>query len=180
MATTVLQKRYLEEIVPTLMKDHGYTNLLQVPKLTKIVLNTGVGTAKDREALQEAVETLTVISGQKAVVTKAKKSISNFKLREGMPVGACVTLRGKMMYNFLQRLVNIVLPRVRDFRGVSGSAFDGDGNYSMGLSDQSVFTEVNLDKIKNTIGMNITIVTSAATDEEAKSLLKLMGMPFAA
>ena len=180
MATTALQTRYTEEIVSALMKEHEYVNLLQVPKLQKIVVNTGVGTSKDREALQEAVDTLATITGQKPVVTKARKSISNFKLREGMPVGACVTLRGKMMYNFLQRLINIVLPRVRDFRGVSGSAFDGDGNYSMGLSEQSVFTEVNLDKVKHTIGMNITIVTSAPTDAEAKSLLKLMGMPFAA
>ncbi|MDT8389300.1 MAG: 50S ribosomal protein L5 [Lentisphaeria bacterium] len=180
MAISALKTQYTEEIVPALMKELGYTNLLQVPKLTKIVVNTGVGTAKDREALQEAVDTLSVITGQKPVITKARKSISNFKLREGMPVGACVTLRGAMMYNFLYRLINIVLPRVRDFRGISGSAFDGDGNYSMGLTDQSVFTEVNLDKVKHTIGMNITIVTSAGTDAEAKSMLKMMGMPFAA
>lgn len=180
MAISTLKTQYTEEIVPALMKELGYTNLLQVPKLTKIVVNTGVGTAKDREALQEAVDTLSTITGQKPVITKARKSISNFKLREGMPVGACVTLRGAMMYNFLYRLINIVLPRVRDFRGISGSAFDGDGNYSMGLNDQSVFTEVNLDKVKHTIGMNITIVTSAGTDAEAKSMLKMMGMPFAA
>lgn len=180
MAISALKTQYTEEIVPALMKELGYTNLLQVPKLTKIVVNTGVGTAKDREALQEAVDTLATITGQKPVITKARKSISNFKLREGMPVGACVTLRGGMMYNFLHRLINIVLPRVRDFRGISGSAFDGDGNYSMGLNDQSVFTEVNLDKVKHTIGMNITIVTSAGTDAEAKSMLKMMGMPFAA
>lgn len=180
MAISALKTQYTEEIVPALMKELGYTNLLEVPKLTKIVVNTGVGTAKDREALQEAVDTLATITGQKPVITKARKSISNFKLREGMPVGACVTLRGAMMYNFLYRLINIVLPRVRDFRGISGSAFDGDGNYSMGLNDQSVFTEVNLDKVKHTIGMNITIVTSAGTDAEAKSMLKMMGMPFAA
>lgn len=180
MAISALKTQYTEEIIPALMKELGYTNLLQVPQLTKIVVNTGVGTAKDREALQEAVDTLSTITGQKPVITKARKSISNFKLREGMPVGACVTLRGTMMYNFLYRLINIVLPRVRDFRGISGSAFDGDGNYSMGLTDQSVFTEVNLDKVKHTIGMNITIVTSAGTDAEAKSMLKLMGMPFAA
>lgn len=180
MAITTLQKRYDEEIVPALIKEHEYENQLQVPKVKKIVVNTGVGTGKDREALQEAVETLAAITGQRPVITKARKSISNFKLREGMPVGACVTLRGHLMYNFLYRLINIVLPRVRDFRGVPGSAFDGDGNYSMGLSDQSVFTEINLDKMKHTIGMNITIVTSAETDEEAKSLLRLMGMPFAA
>lgn len=180
MAISALKTKYTEEIVPALMKELGYTNLLQVPKLTKIVVNTGVGTAKDREALQEAVDTLSTITGQKPVITKARKSISNFKLREGMPVGACVTLRGGMMYNFLYRLINVVLPRVRDFRGIPGSAFDGDGNYSMGLNDQSVFTEVNLDKVKHTIGMNITIVTSAGTDAEAKSMLKMMGMPFAA
>jgi large subunit ribosomal protein L5 len=180
MAVNTLYERYKDEIVPALVGEHGYVNPHQVPKVQKVVLNTGVGTAKDREALQEAVDTLGLITGQKPVVTKARKSISNFKLREGMPVGACVTLRGRLMYNFLFRLINIVLPRVRDFRGISGAAFDGDGNYSMGLADQSVFTEIDLDKMKNTIGMNITIVTSAKSDEEARSLLKKMGMPFKA
>ncbi len=179
MATMVLRQKYEQEIAPALIKARGYKNLLEVPRLAKIVVNTGVGTAKERETLQEAVDTLARITGQRPVVTKSRKSISNFKLREGMSVGACTTLRGKLMYNFLHRLINIVLPRVRDFRGISGTAFDGDGNYSMGLADQSVFTEINLDKVKHTIGMNITIVTTAKTDEEAKALLTLMGMPFA-
>lgn len=178
MATATYKDKYFSEILPQLRKDRGYTNDLQVPRIKKIVLNTGVGTAKDKDALDEAVQTLGVITGQRPVVTKARKSISNFKLREGMPVGASVTLRGETMYNFLNRLINIVLPRVRDFRGVSPKSFDGFGNYTMGLTDQSVFTEVNLDKMKNTIGMNITIVTSAQTDEEGRDLLRLFGMPF--
>ncbi|MCF7854512.1 MAG: 50S ribosomal protein L5 [Candidatus Pacebacteria bacterium] len=161
------------------MKEHGYTNLLQVPRLSKVVVNTGVGTAQDREVLQEAQDTLALITGQRPVITKARRSISNFKLRAGMPVGVCVTLRRQNMYNFVHRLVNVVLPRVRDFRGVSSKAFDGAGNYSLGLSDQSVFTEIDLDKIKHTIGMNICIVTTAETDEEARSLLSALGMPFA-
>ena len=179
MATSELAKNYVEQIVPQLMKEQGYTNRLQVPRLQKIIVNTGVGTSHEREELQETVNMLGTITGQRPVITKAKKSISNFKLREGMPVGACVTLRGENMYNFLYRLINIVLPRVRDFRGVSGKAFDGSGNYSMGLSDQTVFTEIDLDKSKYTIGMDICLVTSAATDEEAKKMLTLMGMPFA-
>ena len=179
MASTVLRKQYDETIVPQLMKERGYKNRHQVPRLLKVVVNTGVSTSQDREVIQEAAELLGQITGQKPVVTKSRKSISNFKLREGMPVGVCVTLRGPLMYNFLYRLVSIVLPRVRDFRGVSGKAFDGSGNYSMGLNDQTVFPELNLDKVKHTIGMNICIVTSATSDEEAKHLLTLMGMPFA-
>jgi large subunit ribosomal protein L5 len=178
MAKNVLAEQYMAEILPRLMKERGYKNRLEVPRLVKIVVNSGVGTAQEREVLQEAQDTLGVITGQRPVITKAKKSISNFKLREGMAVGVCTTLRGKRMYNFLYRLINVVLPRVRDFRGVSPKAFDGSGNYSMGLSDQSVFTEVDLDKVKHTIGMNICIVTTAATDEEAKDLLAAMGMPF--
>jgi large subunit ribosomal protein L5 len=178
MAKTVLSTYYTDEVVPALMKDRGYNNPLQVPRVAKIVVNTGVGTSHDREVLQEAQDTLGAITGQRPVITRAKKSISNFKLREGMPVGVCVTLRGERMYNFLYRLINIALPRVRDFRGVSGKAFDGSGNYSLGLSEQSVFTEIDLDKAKYTIGMNICIVTTAPTDEEAKSLLSLLGMPF--
>lgn len=178
MSTSSLRTMYEAEVLPRLMKERGYTNALQVPKLEKVVVNTGVGTAHDREVLQEAQDTLAVVTGQRPVITKAKKSISNFKLREGMPVGACVTLRGRKMHNFVYRLVNVVLPRVRDFRGVSPRGFDGSGNFSMGLTDQSVFTEIDLDKIKHTIGMNICIVTSAKTDEEARDLLRMLGMPF--
>jgi len=178
MAKSVLAKHYEGEVVSRLIKDRGYANRYQVPRLVKVVVNSGVGTAQEREVLQEAQDTLATITGQRPIVTRAKKSISNFKLREGMPVGVCVTLRGARMYNFLYRLVNVVLPRVRDFRGVPGKAFDGAGNYSMGLSEQSVFTEIDLDKAKHTIGMNICIVTTAGTDEEARALLTLLGMPF--
>ncbi|MFA6930839.1 MAG: 50S ribosomal protein L5 [Lentisphaeria bacterium] len=177
--TSTLFEQYKSEIVPQLVSKRGYKNLLQVPKLEKIVINTGVGTDKDREVMQIAADTLGCITGQKAVTTKTTKNISNFKLRAGMSVGACVTLRRGNMYNFLHRLINIVLPRVRDFRGISNKSFDGAGNYTFGLNDQSVFTEIELDKIKHTIGMNITIVTSAKTDEEAHELLALLGMPFA-
>ncbi len=179
MITSCLYDQYKEQVLPQLMKSRGYKNLLQAPRLVKIVVNTGVGTDKDREVMNSAVATLGAITGQKPVITKARKSISNFKLREGMSVGACVTLRRGAMYNFLYRLVNVALPRVRDFRGVSPKAFDGAGNYSFGLNDQSVFTEVDLDKIKHTIGMNITVVTTAKTDDEARELLALLGMPFA-
>jgi len=170
--------QYKTDIVPQLMKKRGYVNLLQVPRIEKIVVNTGVGTDRDREVLTEAIGTLAAITGQRPVTTRARKSISNFKLRQGMAVGACVTLRRGVMYNFLYRLVNIALPRVRDFRGVPAKAFDGAGNYSLGLTDQSVFPEIDLDKVKHTIGMNITIVTSAASDEEARELLRMLGMPF--
>ena len=152
---------------------------MQVPRISKIVVNTGVGTDKDREVLQAAVDTIASITGQKPVITKSRLNISNFKLRKGMAVGASVTLRRGVMYNFLNRLINIVLPRVRDFRGVSPKAFDGAGNYNFGITDQSVFTEIDLDKVKHTIGMNISIVTTAKTDDEARDLLALLGMPFA-
>jgi len=178
MANNVLAEQYSSQIRPRLMKERGYRNALQVPRLVKIVVNSGVSTAQEREVLQEAQDTIGVITGQRPVITKARKSISNFKLREGMAVGVCTTLRGRRMYNFLYRLVNVVLPRVRDFRGVSPKAFDGSGNYSLGLADQSVFTEIDLDKIKHTIGMNICIVTTAKTDDEARALLAAMGMPF--
>jgi len=171
--------QYKKDVVPQLVAKRGYKNALEIPKLVKIVLNTGVGSDKDREVMQAAVETLGQISGQKAVITKSRKNISNFKLRLGMSVGACVTLRRANMYNFLHRLINIVLPRVRDFRGIPAKAFDGGGNYTFGLDDQSVFTEIDLDKIKHVIGMNITIVTSAKTDDEARDLLSLLGLPFA-
>ena len=176
---SVLYETYKNEIVPALKAKRGYTNPMQIPKLVKIVVNTGVKTDKDREVMTAAVETLGAITGQKPVITKSRMNISNFKLRKGMAVGACVALRRDVMYNFLYKLINIVLPRVRDFRGISPKSFDGVGNYNFGLSEQSVFTEIDLDKIKHTIGMNITIVTTARTDEEAKDLLSLMGMPFA-
>jgi large subunit ribosomal protein L5 len=179
MITSTLYDRYKEQVLPELVKKRGYKNRLEAPRLVKIVVNTGVGTDKDREVLNSAVETLSAITGQKPVITKARKSISNFKLREGMSVGACVTLRRGAMYNFLNRLVCIALPRVRDFRGIPANAFDGAGNYSFGLTDQSVFTEIDLDKIKHTIGMNITVVTTAKTDDEARDLLAMLGMPFA-
>ena len=176
---SVLYETYKKEIVPALKEKRGYTNPMQIPKLVKIVVNTGVKTDKDREVMTAAVETLGAITGQKPVITKSRMNISNFKLRKGMAVGACVTLRRDVMYNFLYKLINIVLPRVRDFRGISPKSFDGVGNYNFGLSDQSVFTEIDLDKIKHTIGMNITIVTTARTDDEARDLLSMMGMPFA-
>ncbi len=179
MPRTYLSEYYQTQVAPQLMEKRGYKNLLQVPRLAKIVVNTGVGTGRDADTLKEAVSTLAIITGQRPVVTRARKSISNFKLREGMSVGACVTLRREMMYNFLYRLINVALPRVRDFRGVSRKAFDGSGNYSMGLADQSVFTEIDMDKVKHTIGMNICIVTTAATDDEARDLLQMLGMPFA-
>ncbi len=176
---SVLYETYKNEIVPALKEKRGYTNPMQIPKLVKIVVNTGVKTDKDREVMTAAVETLGAITGQKPVITKSRMNISNFKLRKGMAVGACVTLRRDVMYNFLYKLINIVLPRVRDFRGISPKSFDGVGNYNFGLSEQSVFTEIDLDKIKHTIGMNITIVTTARTDDEARDLLTMMGMPFA-
>ena len=179
MITSSLYETYKNEIVPRLKEKRGYTNPMEIPRLLKIVVNTGVKTDKDREVMTTAVDTLATITGQKPVITKSRMNISNFKLRKGMAVGACVTLRRGAMYNFLYRLVNIVLPRVRDFRGISPKSFDGVGNYNFGLSEQSVFTEIDLDKVKHTIGMNITIVTSAKTDEEAKDLLSMMGMPFA-
>ena len=176
---SVLYETYKKEIAPALKEKRGYTNPMQIPKLVKIVVNTGVKTDKDREVMTAAVETLGAITGQKPVITKSRMNISNFKLRKGMAVGACVTLRRDVMYNFLYKLINIVLPRVRDFRGISPKSFDGVGNYNFGLSEQSVFTEIDLDKIKHTIGMNITIVTTARTDDEARDLLSMMGMPFA-
>ena len=179
MITSTLYEQYTKSVVPQLKEKRGYQNPMQIPRISKIVVNTGVGTDKDREVMQAAVDTIASITGQKPVITKSRLNISNFKLRKGMAVGASVTLRRGVMYNFLNRLINIVLPRVRDFRGVPPKAFDGDGNYNFGITDQSVFTEIDLDKIKHTIGMNITIVTTAKTDDEARDLLALMGMPFA-
>jgi large subunit ribosomal protein L5 len=174
-----LREKYLQEIVPQIKKDFGYTNDLQVPRVTKIVINIGLGEAiQNIKVLDHAAQELGLIAGQKPIITRARKSISNFKLREGMPIGCSVTLRRSHMYEFFDRLVNVALPRVRDFRGISGKAFDGRGNYTMGIKEQIIFPEINYDKIDKIRGMNITIVTSALTDEEAKALLKYMGMPF--
>jgi large subunit ribosomal protein L5 len=174
-----LHERYLTEIAPALMKDFGVTNRMAVPKLHKVVVNMGVGEATQNGKLMEiAVVELGAICGQKPVVTKAKKSIAAFKLREGMPIGACVTLRGDRMYEFVDRLLNVVLPRVRDFRGVSPKSFDGRGNYTLGLKDQIIFPEIDYAKVDKPRGMNVTLVTTARNDEQARALLKYMGMPF--
>lgn len=170
---------YKQEITPKLMDKFGYRNVMQVPKIEKIIINIGVGEAiQNPKALDGAVNDLIAITGQKPIVTKAKKSIAGFKLREGMPIGCKVTLRGERMYDFLNRLVNIVLPRVRDFRGISPQAFDGRGNYSLGIKEQTIFPEIEYDKIDKIRGLEVVIVTSAKTDEEARELLKSMGMPF--
>lgn len=177
---TRLKEKYLAEAVPALQQKFGYKNPMQVPKLEKIVINMGLGDCKDNaKALETAVEELSQISGQKPQVTKAKKSIANFKLREGMNVGAKVTLRGERMEQFFDKLVSIALPRVRDFRGVSPKAFDGRGNYALGVREQLIFPEINYDKVDKIRGMEMIFVTSARTDEEAKELLALLGMPFA-
>ena len=178
MAPT-LKTKYKDAVAPKLIESMGYSSKMQVPALKKIVLNLCVSLAHDRDTLTALAEDLGKITGQKAVITKAKKSVSNFKLREGMPIGARVTLRGDRMYEFMDRLVNVTLPRIRDFRGIPGSSFDGQGNYSMGLQEQTVFPEIDPDKVKKPHGMDITFVTSANTDAEARELLSLMGMPFA-
>ena len=174
-----LKDYYKKECVPALVQEFGYTNSMQIPKLEKIVLNMGLGEAvQNPKIIEGATEELTRIAGQRAVVRKAKKSIATFKLRVGMPIGCCVTLRGDRMYGFLSKLVNIALPRVRDFRGLSPKGFDGKGNYSMGVKEQIIFPEIDYDKIDKIKGLNISIVTSAPTDEEGRSLLRLLGMPF--
>ena len=174
-----LNQRYNEEIVKKLMDKYNYKSVMQAPKLVKIVVNMGVGDAiGNPKALEEAVEELTAITGQKPVITKAKKSIANFKLREGMQIGCKVTLRGERMYDFFDKLVTISLPRVRDFRGVSKTAFDGRGNYTLGIKEQLIFPEINYDKVAIVRGMDIVIVTTANTNEEAYSLLEELGMPF--
>ena len=174
-----LKAIYNDNVVPAMMEKFQYKSIMQVPKIEKIILNMGVGEAKENSKfLDSAVEEMTLIAGQKPVVTKAKKSISNFKVREGMSVGCKVTLRGDRMYEFFDKLVNIALPRVRDFRGVSKTAFDGRGNYAMGIKEQLIFPEINYDKIDKIRGMDIVITTTANTDEEARELLGLMGMPF--
>jgi len=174
-----LKKKYFDEIVPAMMEKFQYKTIMQVPRLQKIVLNQGIGAAtQDKKLLEYAVNELTQIAGQKAVITKAKKDISNFKLRRGMPIGVRVTLRGDRMYEFLDRLISAAIPRIRDFRGVNDKGFDGRGNYTLGISEQIIFPEINIDKIYKIIGMDITFVTSAKTDKEAFELLKLFGMPF--
>ena len=180
MANTRLKDKYLADVVPALQQKFGYTNPMQIPRLEKVIINMGLGDCKDNaKALESAVEELTQIAGQKPLVTKARKSIANFKLREGMNVGAKVTLRGRRMEEFVDKLVSIALPRVRDFRGVSAKAFDGRGNYALGVREQLIFPEINYDKVEKIRGMEMIIVTSARTDEEARELLSLLGMPFA-
>jgi large subunit ribosomal protein L5 len=174
-----LQEIYIQEMIPKLIKDFDYKNIMQVPKVEKIVINMGLGEAiQNVKILDSAVEELALISGQKAVITKAKKSIATFKLRQGMPIGCMVTLRKERMYDFLDKLLNVSLARVRDFKGVSPKGFDGNGNYSLGIKEQLIFPEINYDKVDKIKGMNITIVTSAKSDREGRALLKLMGMPF--
>ena len=174
-----LKEKYLNETVPALKEKFQYENVMQIPKLEKIIINMGLGAEKDNpKGIEAAAKELGQISGQKAVICKAKKSVANFKVREGMSIGAKVTLRGDRMYYFADKLMNIALPRVRDFRGVSDKSFDGRGNYAMGLKEQLIFPEINYDDVDKVRGMNIVFVTSAKTDEEAKALLALMGMPF--
>ena len=175
-----LKDLYYSEIVDALTKKFGYTNAMQVPKLDKIVLNMGIGEAKENvKILEHAAKDMEAITGQKPVLTKAKNSVANFKIREGMPIGCKVTLRGEKMYEFLDRLVNLALPRVRDFRGVNPNSFDGRGNYALGLKEQYIFPEIEYDKIDKVRGMDIIFVTTAETDEEARELLRLFNMPFA-
>ena len=176
-----LQEKYAKEVAPELTKKFGYKNVMQLPKLEKVIINMGVGEAVGNpKALDAAVSDLTLIAGQKPIVTRAKKSIATWKIRQGMPIGAKVTLRGTRMYQFLDKFMNVALPRVRDFHGVSAKAFDGRGNYSVGLKEQLIFPEIDYDKIDKVRGMNVVIVTTAKTDEEARELLSLLGMPFSA
>jgi len=176
---TRLKDRYLSEVVPALRKEFGYTNIMAVPRITKVVVNMGLGEGtQNAKVVDTGAEELSKITGQKAVITKAKKSIAQFKLRKGMPIGAMVTLRGDRMFEFLDRLIAVALPRVRDFRGVSPRGFDGRGNFTMGLRDQLIFPEIDYLKVDKSRGMNISVVTTARTNEEARRLLQLMGMPF--
>ena len=175
-----LKEQYQNEIIDAMIKKFGYKNIMEVPKLDKVVINMGVGEAKDNaKLLDAAIADMEKITGQKAVVCKAKKSVANFKIREGMPIGCKVTLRGEKMYEFVDRLVNLALPRVRDFRGVNPNAFDGRGNYALGIKEQLIFPEIEYDKIDKVRGMDIAFVTTAKTDEESRELLTLMGAPFA-
>lgn len=180
MASPRLKEKYLNDIVPALKEKFEYSSVMQVPKLVKISINRGMGAAvTDKKLVDTSVEELTTITGQKAVATIAKNAISNFKLREGMPIGAKVTLRGERMYEFLDRLITVALPRVRDFRGISAKGFDGRGNYTLGVTEQIIFPEISIDKVNRITGMNITFVTTANTDEECYALLKEYGLPFA-
>lgn len=175
-----LQQKYNNEVVPALMEKFGYKNIMQVPKLEKIVINMGIGEAKDNsKVIESALNDLQIIAGQKPIVTRARKSIANFKLRENMPIGCKVTLRKEQMYEFADKLMNIALPRVRDFRGISAKSFDGRGNYALGIKEQIIFPEIEYDKVDKVRGMDIIFVTTAKTDEEARELLKCLGMPFA-
>jgi large subunit ribosomal protein L5 len=180
MASPRLKEKYQKEVVPVLKEKFQYSSAMQVPKITKISINKGIGAGvADKKAVDTGIEELTQITGQKAVQTIAKNSISNFKLREGMPIGARVTLRGDKMYEFLDRLMNVALPRVRDFRGISEKGFDGRGNYTLGVKEQIIFPEISIDKVSRISGMNITFVTTAQTDEESYELLRAFGLPFA-
>ena len=175
-----LKEQYAKEIAPALMKKFGYKSVMQIPQLDKVVINCGCGEARDNPKIMDAIlADLSTITGQRPVVCKAKKSVANFKLREGMPIGAKVTLRGAKMYEFVDRLFSVALPRVRDFRGINGDSFDGRGNYSLGVREQLIFPEINYDKVDKIRGMEMIFVTTAKTDEEAKELLSLLGMPFA-
>lgn len=174
-----LKEKYKKDVVPALIKSLGLSNVMEAPRLRKIVINMGFDAAVDKDAIKAATEELAMLSGQKPVVTKARKSISNFKIRAGMNVGAKVTLRGDRMFDFLERMNGLALPRIRDFRGVSAKGFDGKGNYSMGIQEQTIFPEIDPDSVKRVQGMNITICTSARTDDEARQLLTMLGVPFA-
>jgi large subunit ribosomal protein L5 len=177
--TPRLKERYLKEVIPVMMKEFSYKNLMEVPKVQKVVLNVGLGEAiQNIKLLDAAQKELSLITGQKAVVTKAKKSIASFKLRKGVPIGCKVTLRGNMMYEFLDRLISLAIPRIRDFKGVSGKSFDGRGNYSLGLKEQFIFPEIDYDKVEMVHGLDVTICTTAKTDQESKALLSYLGMPF--
>ena len=175
-----LQEKYMKEVAPALMEKFGYKNVMEIPKLDKIVINMGIGDARENpKGLEKAVEEMEIISGQKPVITRARKSVANFKLREGMAIGCKVTLRGEKMYEFVDRLINLSLPRVRDFRGVNPNAFDGRGNYALGIKEQLIFPEIEYDKIDKVRGMDVIFVTTAKTDEEARELLTQFNMPFA-
>ncbi len=179
MANPRIKQKYLNDIVPAMKEKFQYSSVMQVPKLTKIVLNKGIGAAvADKKLVDQGVEELSLITGQRAVSTKAKTSVSNFKLREGMPIGAKVTLRGNKMYEFLDRLMTVALPRVRDFKGISDKGFDGRGNYTLGVTEQIIFPEISIEKVNRISGMDITFVTTAKTDEESLALMKAFGMPF--
>ena len=179
MASPRLKDKYTQEVIPALKKEMQYKSVMQVPRLEKICINQGVGAAvNDKKLIDTAIEELTTIAGQKAIPTKSKKAISNFKLREDMPIGVTVTLRGDKMYEFLDRLITLALPRVRDFKGISPKSFDGRGNYNLGVKEQIIFPEISIDKVNRMAGMNITFVTNAKSNEEAHQLLKALGMPF--